>query len=234
LASGRETFARILPPSVVSSPARRAASSRVSMLVCVMAHHPAIAPALRTLTSGPAGQRPCTLWSRLLPRSGPPELRMTAASPRISPVLNRPRSSIFMTRAPAAPIASGPGGTAWEASARLLDELGAHVLELAGHMGPYAPLAVAGTVVWVVWLVRALLSWTTPPIESDFRTTTSVIVPSYHEDVEILMECLDTWREQDPSEIIIVLDTADTEAHARITALGDPRIQALLFDHVGK
>ena len=139
-----------------------------------------------------------------------------------------------MTRAPAAPIASGPGGTAWEASARLLDELGAHVLDLAGHMGPYAPLAVAGTVVWVVWLVRALLSWTTPPIESDFRTTTSVIVPSYHEDVEILMECLDTWREQDPSEIIIVLDTADTEAHARITALGDPRIQALLFDHVGK
>src|SRR5699024_11511043 len=92
----------------------------------------------------------------------------------------------------------------------------------------------AGTVVWVVWLVRALLSWTTPPIESDFRSTTSVIVPSYHEDVEILMECLDTWREQDPSEIIIVLDTADTEAHARITALVDPRIQALLFERVGK
>src|SRR5699024_3613987 len=167
------------------------------MLFCVMAHHPAIAPALRTPTSGPAALRPYTLWSRLLPRSGPPDRRMKATPPEISAVLNRTRRSIFRTRAPAAPIASGPGGTACGASARLLDELGAHVLDLAGHMGPYAPLAVAGTVVWVVWLVRALLSWTTPPIESDFRTTTSVIVPSYHEDVEILMECLDTWREQD-------------------------------------
>src|SRR5699024_10412198 len=128
------------------------------MLFCVMSPRPAIAPSLRTPTSGSAGLRPYTLWSRLLPRSSAPERRMKAAPPRISPVLNRPRRSIFMTRAPAAPIASGPGGTAWEASARLLDEIGAHVLDLAGHMGPYAPLAVAGTVIWVVWLVRALLS----------------------------------------------------------------------------
>src|SRR5690625_2721769 len=80
-------------------------------------------------------------------------------------------------------------------------------------------------------LIRALLSWTAPPIESAFRTTTSVIVPSFHEDVDILMDCLRTWREQEPSEIIIVLDVADTEAHARITALGDSRIQPILFDH---
>src|SRR5690625_7212297 len=39
---------------------------------------------------------------------------------------------------------------------------------------------------------------------------------------------------QEPTEIIIVLDVADTEAHARITALGDSRIQPILFDHVGK
>ncbi|GAA1489292.1 hypothetical protein GCM10009626_20380 [Brachybacterium sacelli] len=39
-AFGDATFARILPPSVVSSPASRDASNRASMLSRVMAHHP--------------------------------------------------------------------------------------------------------------------------------------------------------------------------------------------------
>ena len=59
---------------------------------------------------------------------------------------------------------------------------------------------------------------------NDFRTTTSVVVPSFHEDPDILMRCLETWRAQDPTEIIVVLDVADTEAFDRITALGDPTV----------
>src|SRR5690625_694916 len=134
-----------------------------------------------------------------------------------------------MHRRFAAPIDAAPAGLSWDGFVQALGRLGAGALDLAGHMGPYAPIAVAGTVVWLVWLIRALLSWTAPPIESDFRTTTSVIVPSFHEDVEILMDCLSTWREQGPSEIIIVLDGAETEAHARTTALGDPRSQPSLL-----
>ena len=52
---------------------------------------------------------------------------------------------------------------------------------------PYFPLAIAGTVVWALWLYRVILSARTGPIESDFRTTTSVVVPSYHEDPDILL-----------------------------------------------
>jgi len=72
------------------------------------------------------------------------------------------------------------------------------------------------------------------PIESDFRTSTSVIVPSYHEDPDILMRCLESWRVQNPTEIIIVLDVADTVAYRRITDLGDPTVLPILFHHVGK
>lgn len=139
-----------------------------------------------------------------------------------------------MHRTTAPPLEAGPAGITPDDVAQVLGRLGTGALDLAGQMGPYAPIAVAGTIVWLIWLIRALLSWTTPPIESDFRTTTSVIVPSYHEDVDILMDCLSTWQEQDPTEIIIVLDVADTAAHARITALGDSRIHPVLFDHVGK
>lgn len=101
-------------------------------------------------------------------------------------------------------------------------------------LSPYFPLAIAGTIVWALWLYRVILSARSPAIESDFRTTTSVIVPSYHEDPDILMRCLATWRSQNPTEIIIVLDVADLEAYDRITALGDPTITPVLFQHVGK
>ncbi|GEP49171.1 glycosyltransferase [Microbacterium saccharophilum] len=101
-------------------------------------------------------------------------------------------------------------------------------------LAPYFPLAIAGTVVWALWLYRVILSARTPAIVSDFRTTTSVIVPSYHEDPDILLRCLQTWRAQDPTEIIIVLDVADLEAYDRIMALGDPVITPVLFEHAGK
>ncbi|WP_082096276.1 glycosyltransferase [Demequina flava] len=98
----------------------------------------------------------------------------------------------------------------------------------------YFPIALAGTVVWGLWLYRVVLSRRAQPIESDFRTTTSVVVPSYHEDPDILMRCLDSWRDQDPTEIIIVLDVADTEAYRRIRELQDARVKPLLFKHAGK
>ena len=99
---------------------------------------------------------------------------------------------------------------------------------------PYVPIAIAGTVVWLLWLYRVVRSATAPAIVSDFRTTTSVIVPSFHEDPDILMRCLKSWREQDPTEIIIVLDVADLDAYERIVALGDDRIRPILFHHAGK
>ena len=94
---------------------------------------------------------------------------------------------------------------------------------LAGHVGPavaefgtflavvasYWPLAVAGMVVWSLWLYRFVASHRVRPIVNAFRTSASVVVPSYHEDPDILLECLETWRSQQPDEIIVVLDVAD-------------------------
>ena len=96
------------------------------------------------------------------------------------------------------------------------------------------PLAAAGLVVWGLWLYRVVLSRRARPVVNDFRTTTSVVVPSFHEDPDILMRCLDSWLAQDPTEVIIVLDVADTEAQERILALGDPRVRAVMFRHAGK
>ena len=99
---------------------------------------------------------------------------------------------------------------------------------------PYFPLAIAGAIVWGLWIYRFVLSRRARPIVTDFRATTSVIVPSFHEDPEILMSALESWRAQKPDEIIIVLDVEDLEAFRRITALGDSILRPVLFHHVGK
>jgi N-acetylglucosaminyltransferase len=96
------------------------------------------------------------------------------------------------------------------------------------------PIAFAGLVVWSLWLYRFVLSRMARPISTGFHTTTSVVVPSYHEDPDILMRCLATWRAQRPTEIIVVLDVEDLECFDRITALADPTVRALLFKHAGK
>ncbi|MFF2388515.1 glycosyltransferase [Agromyces sp. NPDC058104] len=101
-------------------------------------------------------------------------------------------------------------------------------------LAPYFPVAIAGTIVWALWLYRFVLSRRARPILSDHRASTSVVVPSFHEDPDILMECLQSWRSQQPDEIIIVLDVDDLEAYDRIVALGDPRVRPILFHHVGK
>jgi len=99
---------------------------------------------------------------------------------------------------------------------------------------PYFPVAIAGAIVWGLWLYRFILSHRARPVVNDFEATTSVIVPSFHEDPDILMSALESWREQRPNEIIIVLDVDDLEAYGRITALEDKTIRPVLFHHVGK
>lgn len=53
------------------------------------------------------------------------------------------------------------------------------------------PLGVVGVLSWSVWLYRKLASMRYRPVLNDHRTTTSVIVPSFHEDPDVLGRCLD-------------------------------------------
>jgi hyaluronan synthase len=96
------------------------------------------------------------------------------------------------------------------------------------------PIGVVGALSWSIWLIRKILSSRYRPTVNDFRTTTSVVVPSFREDPDVLERCLDTWLAQDPTEVIVVLDLEDAEAFARLTARGDPRLTVISFAHEGK
>lgn len=96
------------------------------------------------------------------------------------------------------------------------------------------PFGYLGIVSWGFWLVRKFLAAITRPVVNEFRTTTTIVVPSFHEDPDVLLRCLHTWHRQNPTRIIIVLDVADTEAQARIEALGHDNVDVVMFAHRGK
>ena len=96
------------------------------------------------------------------------------------------------------------------------------------------PIGVVGALSWSIWLIRKILSTRYRTTLCDFRTTTSVVVPSFREDPDVLERCLDTWLEQEPTEIIVVPDAQDVEALARLRAREDPRLKVIPFAHEGK
>jgi cellulose synthase/poly-beta-1,6-N-acetylglucosamine synthase-like glycosyltransferase len=87
-----------------------------------------------------------------------------------------------------------------------------------------------------VWLTRFTLSRMYRPVPAGYMTTTSVVVPAFREDPDIIERCLDSWLAENPAEVIIVPDVGDTEVISRLRARAntDPRIKVIPFVHRGK
>ncbi|MGY1815106.1 IPT/TIG domain-containing protein [Blastococcus sp. SYSU D00820] len=99
----------------------------------------------------------------------------------------------------------------------------------------YWPLGVIGVLSWTVWFVRRWLSrHHYRPVVNDFRTTTSVVIPVYREDPEVLERCLRTWLREDPTEVILVVDDRDDELLRRLHAEPDGRVKVVEWHHTGK
>jgi cellulose synthase/poly-beta-1,6-N-acetylglucosamine synthase-like glycosyltransferase len=98
------------------------------------------------------------------------------------------------------------------------------------------PIGVVGIISWSVWLLRFTLSRVYRPKPDGFATTTSVVVPAFREDPDILDRCLRTWLAERPGEIIVVPDLEDKEVIRRLEARAstEPRLVVLPFAHTGK
>ena len=102
------------------------------------------------------------------------------------------------------------------------------------HSRRLLPLGIVGLLSWSVWVTRVLLSKLYRPVPPGYRTTTSVVVPAYREDPDILMRCLRSWLAEDPTEVIIVPDLEDREVIERLHLVTDPRLRVIPFAHEGK
>lgn len=100
----------------------------------------------------------------------------------------------------------------------------------------WVPIGFVGAISWSVWLFRFSLSRVYRPVRPGYTATTSVVVPAYREDPDILAECLETWLAEGPTEVIVVPDLADTEVIRRLEARAatEPRLTVIPFAHRGK
>jgi cellulose synthase/poly-beta-1,6-N-acetylglucosamine synthase-like glycosyltransferase len=100
----------------------------------------------------------------------------------------------------------------------------------------YVPVGLVGALSWSVWLTRFTLSRVYRPVAPGYTATTSVVVPSFREDPDILDRCLESWLRENPTEVIVVPDVADEEVIRRLhrRALTDSRLKVLPIVHDGK
>jgi len=185
---------------------------------------------------GGAGRPPGVIapgpWTTPPPRRPGPSPRTPVILPRPAPPRRRPAlwlSVLFVVLVAAAAAAYLATTTA--AGRAIADGVRTYVVD---HWRLLLPIGIVGGLSWGVWAVRKLLSVLYRPTVNDFRTTTSVVVPSFREDPDVLELALDTWLGQDPDQVIIVLDLADTEAQRRLLARNDPRLRVIMFKHAGK
>jgi cellulose synthase/poly-beta-1,6-N-acetylglucosamine synthase-like glycosyltransferase len=106
-------------------------------------------------------------------------------------------------------------------------------LEQLRHL---VPLGFVGLVSWSVWLLRFTLSRVYRPVPPGFTATTSVVVPAYREDPELLDRCLRSWLAENPTQVIVVPDIEDAEVIQLLQqrARTDPRLVVVPFRHHGK
>ena len=96
------------------------------------------------------------------------------------------------------------------------------------------PLGIVGLLSWSLWLFRRTLSRFYRPTPAGYRTTTSVVVPSYREDPDTIERCLESWLAENPTEVVVVPDIHDREVIARLRRWTDPRLRVIPFAHSGK
>src|SRR5262249_51133109 len=99
----------------------------------------------------------------------------------------------------------------------------------------WLPFGIAGMLSWSVWLIRRTMAHRARPYRSQFRASTSVVVPVFHEDLDILSQCLESWIRNAPDELILVVDLDDVACLRMLDECDLPAFVCVIpFLHTGK
>ena len=73
----------------------------------------------------------------------------------------------------------------------------------------YLPLGVFGMIRWALWLCKKIPAAFYQPITAPYTTSASIVTPVYEEDPVIFRRAIESWRVNQPDEIITVIDVTD-------------------------
>lgn len=78
---------------------------------------------------------------------------------------------------------------------------------------PYLlPLGFLGIWRWSVWGIKKIIGSYYKPKVSGYRSTVSLITPVYNENPETFKKAIDSWRKNNPTEIIAIIDYTDKKS----------------------
>lgn len=83
---------------------------------------------------------------------------------------------------------------------------------MATYQNEFYLFAVFSTLVWALWLLKALLSRRYRPVTAPFAVTTSVVVPVVDEPLDLFRDVLTRIVRQQPDEVIVVINGARNPA----------------------
>src|SRR5438876_585966 len=103
---------------------------------------------------------------------------------------------------------------------------------------PFIPLGIIGSMTWSLWAVRRFYGTTYKPFQGAFTATTSVVVPVYMEDPEVLLQAIESYLENKVGEVILVVDYKDTlnieNIQKRFPGTSFPNIKLIVTRDPGK
>lgn len=103
----------------------------------------------------------------------------------------------------------------------------------------YSPLGIIGTWRWSVWLWQKILSFryrSFPENKMAFKLSLSIVTPVYNENPKIFLQALESWKRNEPDEIIAVIDASDTASIQTFEtfARGSPNATLIVTEEPGK
>ncbi len=102
----------------------------------------------------------------------------------------------------------------------------------------FIPLGIIGSMTWSLWAVRRFYGTTYKPFQGAFTATTSVVVPVYMEDPEVLLQAIESYLENKVGEVILVVDYKDTlnieNIQKRFPGTSFPNIKLIVTRDPGK
>ncbi|MDO8452287.1 MAG: right-handed parallel beta-helix repeat-containing protein [bacterium] len=71
------------------------------------------------------------------------------------------------------------------------------------------PLGAIGIWRWSVWIIKEAIGLNYHPKTNKFDATVSLVIPVYNENPQVFTQALESWKTNNPSEIIAVIDYTD-------------------------
>ena len=71
------------------------------------------------------------------------------------------------------------------------------------------PLGIIGVWRWAVWLLKETLGLQYHPKTKDYQADVSIVTPVYNENPQTFTKALHSWKQNNPTEIIAVIDYTD-------------------------